>query len=211
MLGMLNWEGCSEKSFRTKRSALRRMRDQGWQLNPAVTLFENTGAGMAPGFQAAGFIKPERVALLEHGSLTGSLISPRTAKEYGLNTNGADGDEAMSSMDLAPGDLPTSRALATLDRGIWISNLWYLNFSDRAHCRITGMTRFASFWVENGEIKAPVNAMRFDDSLFRLLGDNLLGLTQEREWLIDSQSYGARGVQSAQLPGALVKDFAFVL
>jgi predicted Zn-dependent protease len=73
------------------------------------------------------------------------------------------------------------------------------------------MTRFATFWVENGEIKAPLNVMRFDDSLFRLLGDKLVGLTRERELLIDTDTYGARSTGSARLPGALVNDFRFVL
>lgn len=211
MIGLLNWGGFSEKALRTKQSPLRRMRDEGLQLNPGLTLSENIADGLAPGFQCSGFIKPERVALLERGRLSNSLVSPRTAKEYGIDANGADNGETMTSIDLAPGVLPVSQILAELDTGIYVGNLWYLNFSDRSNCRITGMTRFATFWVEDGEIKAPLNVMRFDDSLFRLLGENLIGLTSERELLIDSESYGQRGTHSARLPGALVKDFAFVL
>ena len=128
-----------------------------------------------------------------------------------MAANGAGDGEMMSSLDVAAGGLPSSQVLAELDTGIFVSNLWYLNFSDRANCRITGMTRFATFWVENGEIKAPLNVMRFDDSLFRLLGENLLCLTRERELLISNESYGERGTSSARLPGALVKDFTFVL
>jgi predicted Zn-dependent protease len=211
IVSMLNWDGFAEKSLRTRQSSLRRMRDEGVRLSSAVTLLENIAGGLAPGFQSDGFIKPGQVSLLEGGRLTGSMVSPRTAKEYGIEANGADGDEAMTSIDLAPGDLPMSRVLAELDTGVFVSNLWYLNFSDRANCRLTGMTRFATFWVENGEIKAPLNVMRFDDSLFRLLGDNLIALTRERELLIDSDSYGERRTASAYLPGALVKDFMFVL
>lgn len=211
IIGMFNWAGLSEKSLRTKQSALRRMRDEGWRFNPAVTLCENTAGGLAPGFQRDGFIKPAQVVLLDHGQLSGSMVAPRTAMEYRIEANGADSDESMTSIDLAPGDLPLSRVLAELDTGIYVSNLWYLNFSDRSNCRITGMTRFATFWVENGEIKAPLNVMRFDESLFRLLGDNLVGLTHERELLVDSESYGERRTGSAHLPGALVKDFTFVL
>jgi predicted Zn-dependent protease len=211
IVGMLNWDGLSEKALRTKQSALRRMRDDGLRLNQAVTLTENTVEGLAPSFQGDGFIKPERVVLLEEGRLAGSLVSPRTAKEYGIAANGADGSESMASLDLAGGELPLARVLEELDTGVFISNLWYLNFSDRANCRITGMTRFATFWVEGGEIKAPLNVMRFDDSLFRILGDNLIGLTREREMLIDTDTYGARSTGSARLPGALVKDFTFVL
>ncbi|MGE5649029.1 MAG: TldD/PmbA family protein [Bacillota bacterium] len=211
ILGMLNWDCVSEKALRTRQSPLRRMRDEGLRLNDAVTLAENTAAGLAPGFQADGFLKPERVALFEQGRLAGSMISPRTAKEYGIAANGADANEGMVSLDLAGGDLPLSQVLAQLDTGVFIGNLWYLNFSDRSSCRLTGMTRFATFWVENGEIKAPLNVMRFDDSLFRMLGDKLVGLTRERELLIDSDSYGARSTASALLPGALIKDFTFVL
>jgi predicted Zn-dependent protease len=211
ILGMLNWGGLSEKALRTRQSPLRRMRDDGLQLNAGLTLAENSGAGLAPAFQGDGFLKPERLLLFDRGCLSGSLISPRTAKEYGLDTNGADAGESMVSLDLAAGSLPLSRVLDELDTGVFISNLWYLNFSDRANFRITGMTRFASFWVEGGKIKAPLNVMRFDDSLFRMLGDKLLGLTRERELLIDSDTYGQRSTGSAMLPGALIKDFAFVL
>lgn len=211
ILGMLNWGGVSEKALRTLRSPLRRMREDGLRLNPAVTLAENTADGLAPAFQEDGFIKPERLTLIEQGRLVGSLVSPRTAKEYGIPTNGADASESASSFDLGGGSLPMARVLQELGTGVFISNLWYLNFSDRTNFRLTGMTRFASFWVEDGKIRAPMNVMRFDDSLFRLLGDKLIALTSEREMLIDTDSYGERSTGSARLPGALVKDFTFVL
>lgn len=211
ILGMLNWGGLSEKALRTRQSPLRRMRDEGLRLNSAVTLVENTAEGLAPPFQADGFIKPERLVLFDHGRLAGSLVSPRTAKEYGIDTNGADGSESASSLDMAGGSLPLSRVLEELDTGVFLSNLWYLNFSDRANFRLTGMTRFACFWVEGGEIVAPLNVMRFDDSLFRMLGENLIALTSEREMLIDSESYGQRSTGSMRLPGALVGEFVFVL
>ncbi|MDY7544735.1 metallopeptidase TldD-related protein [Glaciimonas sp. Gout2] len=211
LFSMLNWSGLSEKSLRTKQSALQRMRDEGLELNPSVMLIEDTLNGVAPGFQQDGFIKPDQLKLLEHGKLTGSMISPRTALEYDIANNGANAEEMTSSLDLAAGNLALANVLAELGTGIFISNLWYLNFSDRANCRITGMTRFATFWVENGKIKAPLNVMRFDDSLFRLLGNKLLGLTQERELLIDGESYGERRVGSTRLPGALISDVNFVL
>ena len=101
--------------------------------------------------------------------------------------------------------------LYELGTGIFVNNLWYLNYSDRPAGRITGMTRFASFWVENGTIVAPINVMRFDESLYRMLGSNLLGLTQEREIIIDAQSYGARSIVSQHLPGALIGNFTLTL
>ncbi|HUQ73701.1 MAG TPA: metallopeptidase TldD-related protein, partial [Burkholderiales bacterium] len=92
-----------------------------------------------------------------------------------------------------------------------ISNLWYLNFSDRPAGRITGMTRFATFWVEGGRIVAPVTPMRFDDSIYRILGSNLVELTSVPEMLPDPSTYGARSTSSARLPGALVNALKFTL
>ena len=211
IIGMLNWDGLSEKALRTHQSSVRRMRDEGLCLHPAITLREHTAAGIAPDFQGDGFVRSPTLTLIDSGRLSGSMVSPRTASQYGLTTNGADADESMKSMDLDGGSLPMAEALAQLGTGIWISNLWYLNFSDRANCRITGMTRFATFWVENGEIQAPLNVMRFDESLYRLLGENLLALTHERELLIPNDTYLERSTASARMPGALVRDFRFVL
>ena len=104
-----------------------------------------------------------------------------------------------------------SDALAALDTGLYIGNLWYLNFSDRPACRVTGMTRFASFWVDKGKIVAPVNVMRFDDSMFRVLGDRLVGLTAERDLVVNGETYRSRSVRSMRLPGAVVSEMAFTL
>ena len=208
---MLGWGALSEKALRTKQSALSKMRDEGRTLNPIFSLSEHTAKSTGPLFQAQGFMKPDCVSLIQKGELVGSLISPRTAKEYGLNTNGSNGSEAPEAYDVAPGDLSRAAILRELDTGIFIGNLWYLNYSDRQAARITGMTRFATFWVENGQIKAPLNVMRFDDSLYSLLGSNLLGLTKESDFILDAHTYDERSTGSAHLPGALIKDFNLTL
>ena len=210
LLSMLNWGGFSEKQLRVKRSPLHKLYDGTAQFSPLLTVREHTAGGLAPAFQADGFRKPDVVPLIEAGRAAGSLVAPRTAKEYGLAAN-ADAGEATESMDVPAGTLPEAEVLARLGTGLWISNLWYLNFSDRMNARVTGMTRFATFWVENGQIVAPVNVMRFDDSLFRVLGDHLEALTVEREWLVDADTYSNRKTSTTRLPGALIGSLALVL
>src|SRR3989442_1166591 len=180
IMGLLSWGGFSARARHTKQSPLLRMQE-GRTLAPQVTLTENIGEGVAPGFQPEGFIKPPVVSLISSGKLGDALTSPRTAKEYGLATNGAASDESPQSLDVSPGGLAEADVLQQLGTGLYISNLWYLNFSDRPAGRITGMTRFATFWVENGRIAAPVTPMRFDDSIYRILGESLVDLTRERE------------------------------
>lgn len=210
-VGMLNRGGFGLKAHRTRQSSLLRMATDGVCLHDAVTLMDNTRDGVAPNFQADGFLKPDSVTLIDAGAHADCLVTPRSAREYGVDTNGASAGEGAASLDLAAGDLDAADVLTRLDTGVLINNVHYLNYSDRPACRITGMTRFACFWVEAGQIVAPINVMRFDETLYRVLGDNLMGLTREREMILDSGTYGGRGSVSSRFPGALVEDFNFNL
>lgn len=211
LLTMLSWGGVSDKAQRTKQSCIQKLADGEAQLSPQISLREHAAEGLAPAFDEAGFTRPAQVALIDGGRHVGSLVSPRTAREYGIAANGADEDEGLQSLDLAPGRLAESQALDALDTGLYIGNLHYLNFSDRAGGRITGLTRFATFWVEGGKIVAPVNVMRFDDTLYRVLGSQLEALTDTPHWMLDAGTYGQRSVRTSRVTGALLSGFALTL
>jgi predicted Zn-dependent protease len=211
ILEMLAWSGFGLKDHRTKQTTLLKMVEEGVHLHPAVTLRENTRDGVSPNFQAAGFIRPDQVTLIEAGVFHDCLVSPRSAKEYNVPTNGASNAEAPESVEMAAGDIARDDVLRRLDTGVYINNLWYLNYSDRSACRLTGMTRFATFWVKGGAIQAPLSVMRFDETIYRLLGEHLLGLTAERDFILDPSTYHERSTGSSRLPGALVEQFNFTL
>lgn len=207
---LLSWGGFSARALETQQSALAKMR-AGARLNPQVQITEAIAAGVAPAFQAEGFARPDNAPLIADGALIGALVSPRTAREFHLQANGANGAESPEALAMQGGTLALGDALGALDTGLAVGNLWYLNYSDRPACRMTGMTRFATFWVENGKVVAPVNVLRFDDTLYRMFGDNLEALTAERELLLESNTYGSRMLTSVTLPGALVSAMNFTL
>ena len=209
LMEMVSWGGFGLKSHRTAQTPLLGMVREGKTLNPAVTITENHAAGLAPRFTRAGFIKPDRVELIRDGHYRDCLANRRSAKEYDVMVNC--GIEHPQSLEIAGGALDQNDIFQALDTGLYISNLWYCNFSDRNHCRITGMTRFACLWVEQGRPVAPVNVMRFDESIYHILGDRLEALTREPEHILDTGSYEWRSHASARLPGALVNDFTFTL
>ena len=212
IMGMLSWGGFSRRNLETKQSPLLRLKKEQEKLHESVFLSENLETGYSPRFNHEGFIKPDRVPLIEKGLLTGALTSPRTEKEFSLDGhNGANESESFVSLTMAGGDIARDDVLKTLGTGLYINNLWYLNYSDRAHCRLTGMTRFATFWVENGEIVACVDVMRFDETFYRMFGSGLVGLTKEREVMLSSETYGERSTKSATLPGAVVDGFTLTL
>lgn len=53
--------------------------------------------------------------------------------------------------------------------------------------------------------------MRFDDSAYRILGENLEALSRERDLIPDADAYEERSTVSVRTPGALVRDFALTL
>jgi len=208
---LVSWEGFGLKYLQTKNSPLQTLYDGRSQLDERIQLNEDVAGGINPVFNDSGFIRPASLSLISAGRYGGALISPRSAQEFQADCNGADVRESPVALSQHGGQLATDQILTTLDRGLYISNLWYLNFSDHSNCRMTGMTRFATFWVEDGELKEPVDVMRFDESLFRMLGSNLVDLTKESTLLASASTYDKRSTMSRRLPGVIVDDFRFTL
>ncbi|WP_323119121.1 TldD/PmbA family protein [Burkholderia alba] len=210
LAGLVSWGGFSARAHASSRSPLHKLHVGDVALDPRVTLADDLTLGMAPAFNTDGY-RSESVPLVAAGRSAGQLVSARTAREYGLNPNGAADGEMPAALSMAGGALADADVLATLDTGLYVGNLWYVNFSDRMNCRMTGMTRFATFWVEQGRIVAPVDAMRFDDSLYRLLGDALEHLDAVPSLLLNDDSWGERATGGMQVPGVLVRSFELTL
>lgn len=210
IISIITWGGFSAQTIASKGSSLQRLYAGDQSLSPLVTVDEQISGSLSQAFSTEGYPRKD-VTLVNAGKAEGQLINSRSAAEYGLSTNGASSDESPSALQMAAGNLAQADILKQLGTGLYISNLWYLNYSDLPAARLTGMTRFATFWVENGEIKAPVSTMRFDDSVYQLLGSQLEALTADRELLLSASTYSQRNTASNLLPGALVKRLTLTL
>lgn len=210
IMGMLSWGGFSAQSIASKSSPLQKLYAGDHSFSPLVSLDEQVSGSLSPAFSGEGYPRSD-LKLIVEGKAGAQLVGSRSAAEYGLTANGASGGESPTALNMAPGALADAEILKQLGTGLYISNLWYLNYSDQPMARMTGMTRFATFWVENGEIQAPVSTMRFDDSAYSLLGSQLEALTEERELLLSASTYSQRATASALLPGALISKLTLTL
>ncbi len=200
-----------ESSLQQGSSALLKLRNQEKILSPLLSLNENFSHGNVPRFNGLGEVAPEHLSVIANGQLVNTLVSSRSAKEYNKIANGASNSESMRSPEVAVGNLAEVDILRKLDTGLYLSNLHYLNWSDRVGGRITGMTRYACFWVENGEFEAPITNLRFDDSIYSFLGKNLESFTDFCEFIPNTGTYEQRSLGGILVPGMLVKDFTFTL
>ncbi len=211
LLMMLSWAAISEADIQQGNSALAALARQEKQLSLAFSLKENFQRGLVPRFNELGEMAALELSVIEQGILVNTLINSRTAKEYDKIANGANISETLRTPEVSPGNLTSDQIMSSLDTGLYVSNLHYLNWSDRPTGRITGMTRYACFWVENGEIIAPIENLRFDESLYRFWGENLVDLTTFREFIPEVGTYEGRQLGGSLVPGMLVNDFTYTL
>ncbi|MBE9198980.1 MULTISPECIES: TldD/PmbA family protein [unclassified Nodularia (in: cyanobacteria)] len=211
LLGMLSWSAVSEADLQQGNSALAMLSRREKQLSPQFSLKENFQQGFVPRFNQLGEMVAPELPLIAQGILVNTLVNSRTAKEYGKTANGANSSETLRAPEISPGNLGFEEILGSLGTGLYISNLHYLNWSDRPTGRITGMTRYACFWVENGEIVAPIENLRFDESLYRFWGDNLVEFTNFQEFIPEVGTYESRQLGGSLVPGMLVNDFTYTL
>lgn len=208
---MFSWGALSYGTFKQDMCPFDKLGKGEKSLSPLFSMRENFEMGLTTRFNELGELAPKTLELITEGRLKNFLTSSRTAKEYGSTSNAASSFESPRSLEILPGALQEADILKELGTGLYLSNLHYINWSDRPTARITGMTRYACFWVENGEIVAPIADMRFDESLYDCLGENLLGVTAFQNIDPELSTYEARALGGKKLPGMLIRDFKFTL
>jgi predicted Zn-dependent protease len=180
-----------------------------WKIS--FSLEEDFTLGLVPRFNGEGDIAPEKIPLISEGKLVGSLVHSRTAAEYGIPSNGASAYEGLRSPVMAAGSLAREDIFSSLGTGLYLSNLHYLNWSDPFEGRITGMTRYASLWVENGKVVGPADTLRWDDGIYRMLGSELESVTKFQSLIAETGTYHYRQAGAMLLPGMLLKSMNFTL
>ena len=211
ILGLIQWSSLSFDSYKKGNNAFKKLADGEKQLSPLFSMKENFDIGLTPLFNDLGEVSKPQVSLITNGKLTQFLISSRSEKEYGIKSNQANSSESARSIEILPGKLKKSDILKELGTGLYLSNLHYLNWSDQPNARCTGMTRYACLWVENGKIVGPIKDMRFDVSLFDILGEKLKAITEFQEIEAETSTYYERSIGGKKLPGILIDGFEFTL
>ncbi|OFZ30430.1 MAG: hypothetical protein A2622_08470 [Bdellovibrionales bacterium RIFCSPHIGHO2_01_FULL_40_29] len=211
LMTMFYWRALSRSSYEQGFAPLKKLYEKEVLFSEQFTMLENLNLGYSTPFNALGEVSPKDLMLIEKGRLQNFLISTATATEYQLESNFAEPSEMMKSPEIRAGTLEEAYILKELGTGLYLSNLHYINWSDPQAARITGMTRFACFWVENGEIQGPIQDMRFDETLFNIFGKNLINLTKNQQVYVNTSTYMQRELGAMKVPGALIQEMNFTL
>ena len=111
---------------------------------------------------------------------------------HGLSPGGAAGGPGPRNLVLAGGGAASVEALcAPIERGLYVTRLWYVNTVEARHTVLTGMTRDGTFLIEDGRIGRPLRDVRFTDSALGIL-DATEELTAAQRLVGDFDLYGRR-------------------
>jgi PmbA protein len=80
---------------------------------------------------------------------------------------------------------------APIERGLYVTRLWYLNPVHERSTLMTGTTRDGTFLIEDGRVGRPVHDVRLTDSILGLL-ERVEALTAEQKLVSEADFYGRR-------------------
>jgi PmbA protein len=149
----------------------------------------------------------QRVLLVDRGMPKNLVYARSTAKAAGKKPTGHgfalpnEYGEAPMNLVFAGGDSSLEQMVATTDRGLLVTRLWYIREVDPYEKVMTGMTRDGLFLVEKGKTTSAVRNFRFNQSILEMLRNvELLG-----------PAVRATGEEAFEMvvPAMKVRDFHF--
>jgi PmbA protein len=116
-----------------------------------------------------------KVLLVDRGVPKNLVYSRAAAKAAGKKPTGHgfalpnEFGEAPMNLVFGGGDSSLEKMVASTDRGLLVTRLWYIREVDPYEKVMTGMTRDGLFVVENGRVTGAARNFRFNQSLIEML------------------------------------------
>jgi PmbA protein len=88
---------------------------------------------------------------------------------------------------------------APIERGVYVTRLWYENVVRPKETLITAVTRDGTFLIEDGRVTRPLRDLRLTDSVLRILS-RVQDLGARQELTTEAEFYGRRFAQGVVSP-----------
>jgi predicted Zn-dependent protease len=128
---------------------------------------------------------------------TGHAIAPGGAPS---------GPHATNLVLIGGGAADEDELVAPIERGIYVTRLWYVNPVHPKQTLLTGTTRDGTFLIEDGRISRPLRDVRFTDSVLRIL-EATDALTAAQKLVSEAEFYGRRFATGVVCPALRASGF----
>jgi len=177
-----------QRSFLTGRMGTKLFGDN-------ITIWDDVGHPLQTGspFDGEG-VRRQRVALVENGVMKRVVFARATAERmkrseyrdkagpiaatgHGFPLPNEIGEMPLNIVFAGPSRSDANQPqtaeqmIASTERGVLVTRLWYIREVDPYEKMLTGMTRDGTFLVENGRVRGGVRNFRFNESLIHMLSN----------------------------------------
>src|ERR1700733_7235880 len=155
-----------------------------------ITIWDDVAHPLQTGcpFDGEG-MRRQRVALVENGIVKRVVYARATAERmkrseykdkvgpieatgHGFSLPNEMGEMPQNIVFAPPGDPQTvAQMIASTERGVLVTRLWYIREVEPFEKILTGMTRDGTFYVENGRVQGGVRNFRLNESLIQMLSN----------------------------------------
>lgn len=155
-----------------------------------ITIWDDVAHPLQAGspFDGEG-VRRQKVALVENGVVKRVVYARATAERmkrseyrdrvgpieatgHGFPLPNETGEMPLNIVFAPAGDPQTvEQMVASTERGVLVTRLWYIREVEPFEKMLTGMTRDGTFYVENGKVQGGVRNFRFNESLTHMLSN----------------------------------------
>ena len=113
----------------------------------------------------------QRVTLVEKGVAKNLVYARATARKMGTEPTGHgfplpnEYGEAPMNIVMEGNKSSVEEMIASTERGLLVTRLWYIREVDPYRKLLTGMTRDGTFFIEGGKVRHGVRNLRFNQSV----------------------------------------------
>lgn len=141
--------------------------------NEKVTLFDD---GTLKGGLGSGKFDDEgtptkRTKLVDKGVLKTYLHNYSSAQRFNAETTGNAGliSPNISNLVLEPGKISNEELIKGINKGLYITNVWYTRFQNYQTGDFSTIPRDGIFMIENGEIVKSINNIRLSENMLNIM------------------------------------------
>lgn len=167
-----------------------------------VTIYSDPWHPDLPGSQSAqGGIPAKRIVMVDSGVVKNLIYNRYWAKQKNVKPTPG----PVNTIFETGGSTQTlEQMIASTDKGILVSRLWYIRSTDPRTASSTGLTRDGVWMIENGKIAYPLKNFRFNQSTIKMLAPGNVLMVGKPERVGSSEGGGG-----SLFPALKLKEFNF--
>ena len=167
-------------------------------VDERINIYSDPAHPDLPSAPWAGDGQPmQKVSWIENG-----IVKNMAYSRYWAQKKGVKPVPFPNNMIVAGGTATLEEMIASTEKGILVTKLWYIREVDPQTLLLTGLTRDGTFYIENGKIKHPVKNFRFNESPFIML--NNLETLGKSERVVSTETN-----QNYLIPPMKIREFTF--